>query len=148
MQRRRIRLQRQTGLGPVLVVGLGLGLATGFLLGELYGGNARGTLKRALRPLRRLASAPRTIVDLTADLQQALDQALGLDARSLELVRVGKHTIELHGWVGSRAARSRALRTARAVVAPDIRLIDGLLVWGEDDVAPGPSPLPEESETA
>jgi len=40
------------------------------------------------------------------------------------------------GWVSSRAARSRALRLAREAFGPDIRLVDSLLVWGEDDGSP------------
>jgi hypothetical protein len=131
----------------VVVLGLTIGLAAGFILGGLYGGNARGTFRRAFTPLRRLVVDRKTITDLTADLEQALNQALGPEAQSFELVRVGKHTIELHGWVSSRAARTRALRAARAV-APDIRLIDALLVWGEDDVPSDPIPSSEESETA
>jgi hypothetical protein len=148
MQRHRIRLKRQESLTPLLVLGLSLGVAAGFLLGELYGGNPKGTLKRALTPWRRLGTGSKTMTDLTDDLQSALEQALGDDAHSLELVRVGKQAIELHGWVTSRAARSKALKAARAALATEIRLIDSLLVWGEDDVPTGEFPLPEESETA
>jgi hypothetical protein len=147
MQRQRIRRASRARVGPIVVLGLGIGVAAGFLLGELYAGNATGTLKRALTPLKQLAGS-RSLADLTADLRDALTQALGADSESLDLVRVGHQAIELHGWVDSRAARSRALRAARAVLAPEIRLIDKLLVWGEDDVASGPVPTPDESETA
>ncbi len=148
MQRQRIRLKQRGTLTPILILGLSLGVAAGFLLGELYAGNAKGTLKRALTPWRRLTTGSKSMTDMTDDLQQALQQALGPDSQSLELVRVGKHAIELHGWVTSRAARSQALRAARGALAVDIRLIDSLLVWGEDDVPTGGVTNPEESETA
>ena len=148
MQRQRIRSNDRSNLAPLLILGLSLGLAAGFLLGELYGGNAKGTLKRALTPLRRLADGTKSMTDITDELQQALEKALGPDSQSLELVRVGKRALELHGWVTSRAARSNALRVARAAIASDIRLSDCLLVWGEDDIPTGEFHLPDESETA
>ncbi len=148
MQRQRIRSNDRTSLAPILILGLSLGLATGFLLGELYGGNAKGTLKRALTPFRRLADGAKSMSDITEELRQALEKALGPDSQSLELVRVGKRALELHGWVTSRAGRSKALRAARAAIAPDIRLSDCLLVWGEDDLPTGEFQLPDESETA
>ena len=147
MQRQRIRSSDRTSLAPLLILGLSLGIAAGFLLGELYGGNAKGTLKRALTPFRRLSDA-KSMTDVTDDLQRALEKALGPDSQSLELVRVGKRALELHGWVTSRAARSKALRAARAALGSEIRLSDCLLVWGEDDVPPGEVHQPDESETA
>jgi hypothetical protein len=148
MQRQRIRSSDRTSLAPLLILGLSLGIAAGFLLGELYGGNAKGTLKRALTPFRRLSDGAKSMTDVTDDLQRALEKALGPDSQSLELVRVGKRALELHGWVTSRAARSKALRAARAAIASEIRLSDCLLVWGEDDVPAGEPHQPDESETA
>src|SRR5262245_29698806 len=114
MQRQRIRSsdrdRGRPGLTPILILGLSLGRAAGFLAGELYGGNAKGTLKRALTPFRRLADGTKSMTDITDELQRALEKALGPDSQSLELVRVGKRALELHGWVTSRAARSKALR--------------------------------------
>src|SRR5215468_3536930 len=99
MQRQRIRSNQpdrgRTSLAPILILGLSLGVAAGFLLGELYGGNAKGTLKRALTPFRRLADGSKSMTDITEELQQALHKALGPDSQSLELVRVGKRALEL-----------------------------------------------------
>jgi len=131
-------------LTPVLLTGAALGLATGFLLGELFGSPKE--LARAIRP--RKAAGRRTPFELTTELQAALARALGPDAQTLELAPVSKTTIELHGWVTSRRTRAKALRTAREVLGSDIRLVDCLLVWGEDDAPTGEFPIAGERETA
>ncbi len=147
MARRRIRTEPPTGsAAPAIVAGLGLGLAVGFLLGEMFAGESPKTLKRALTPWRRPIGA-RTSLQMTAVLQTQLEQALGPDGQSLDLVMVGKNALEIHGWVTSRAARGRALRLARETLGPDIRLVDGLLVWGEDDAVVSQSAA-EEREPA
>jgi hypothetical protein len=64
---------------------------------------------------------------------------LGSDSQSLELVAVGRGGLELHGWVTSRQARSRALSTARRIAGSERDLVDRLLVWGEDDQPLAPS---------
>jgi len=133
-------------LTPFLLTGAVLGLATGFVLGELFAGRSPKELARAIRP--RKTGGRRSPFDLTTDLQAALARALGPDAQTLELVPVSRTSIELHGWVTSRRTRARALRTARDVLGSDIRLVDCLLVWGEDDTPTGEFPIPEERETA
>lgn len=144
MQYRRIRRSEPAdSLGPLLLAGLGLGLAAGFLLGELYAGEGTRRLSHGWGQLRRRVSRTVTPSELTEELQEKLELALGPDARSLELVAVGRGAVELHGWVTSRGARTRAYRAARAALAPEVSLIDRLLVWGEDDLPSAPSPTEE-----
>jgi hypothetical protein len=140
MQYHRIR-SNGAKLGPLVLLGLGLGVAAGFLLGELYAGRGVGAIRRAMLPWRRGATLDRNLTEITDALEQTLETTLGADSTSLELVPVGQHAIELHGWVTSRAARAKALRVARKALGPETRLIDALLVWGEDDAT---APAPEE----
>jgi hypothetical protein len=79
---------------------------------------------------------------LTGRLEKALAEALGTEAAGLDLVAAGRDAIEIHGWVTSRSARVRALAAARPLLGPGTRLVDRLLVWGEDDL-PSPDPRPE-----
>ena len=134
MQYRRIRRSAETtSLGPIVLAGLVAGLAAGFLLGELYAGEGTRRISRGWAQWRRRAKGNPTPSELTEALQARLDEALGPDSQTLELVAVGKNAVELHGWVTSRPARTRAVRAARAALAPQVSLVDRLLVWGEDD---------------
>jgi hypothetical protein len=152
MQRRRIRPDSGSGsLAPTLAVGLSLGLAAGFLLGEFFAGHAPAAVGRWWSARGRGRRSP---ADLALDLRDRLEQALGPDGQSIEMLPVGRGAVEVHGWVTSRLARSRALRLAREALGPDIRLVDSLLVWGEDDRAPaaparpGVAPAAAERDTA
>lgn len=148
MQYRRIRSPERSGLLPTVLLGLGLGLAAGLVLGELLGGQDRKRLARTLTPWRNRPPKAPDPADQTGRLEAALRNALGSDAEGLELVRVGRRAIELHGWVDSRAARARAVRAARAAIGADLDLVDSLLVWGEDDLPTTETPIPEELESA
>lgn len=131
-----------------MLIGLGLGVAAGFLLGELYAGEGTRRVTRVLGRWRRKPAEPRSMQALTNQIQEALAPMLGADSQSLELVAVGRNGLALHGWVTSRRARARALSVARAIAGPDRDLVDRLLVWGEDDT-PGPiPPSAEEPESA
>lgn len=145
MRRRRIRTSTRSGsLAPVAAIGLALGVAAGFLLGERFAGHPPALLARLLnRRARR--PAPARAADLAQALQERLDQALGPDGQSIEMVPVGRDAVEVHGWVTSRAARTRALRIAREALGPDVRLVDSLLVWGEDDRHTQELPAPEQA---
>ncbi|MGH7628148.1 MAG: BON domain-containing protein, partial [Gemmatimonadales bacterium] len=50
----------------------------------------------------------------------------------LEVTPVASGTVELHGWVRTRAARARAGRLARGVPGVEA-VINSILVRGEDD---------------
>ncbi len=149
MQYRRIRTPESTDAGPAALIGLGLGLAAGFVLGELFGGQGgRQAIRRVIRRLRRPADTRQSPAELTGHLKTALQQALGAESELLDLVAVGRHAVELHGWVASRPTRTRAIRTVRAALPFDIALVDRLLVWGEDDSEIPDTPLREEPESA
>ncbi len=148
MQYRRIRSRQRTGLLPTVLLGLGLGLAAGLVLGEWLGGQDRKTLAGRLNPWRKREAAPPEPSQLTDRLRAALTEALGPDAAGLELVPVGRQGIELHGWVPSRAARTRAIRAATATIGSSLRLVDCLLVSGEDDLPNAETPNSEELESA
>lgn len=137
MQYRRIRI-RDSDIGPTALLGLGLGLAAGFLLGELYSSEGAGRRIGGLRAGRRRQPARgMTAESLTVQVQGALLPTLGDDARGIELMAVGRSAVEVHGWVPSRRARVSALTTVREIVGPERQLVDRLLVAGEDDL-PGP----------
>ncbi len=142
------RIRGRSGLAAPILVGLGLGLAAGFLLGELYSGTGLRGVRRALVRWRSRSTERPSAQVLTAQIQDLLAPALGTDSQSLELVAVGRRGLELHGWVTSRQARARALTAGRHIVGPDRYLVDRLLVWGEDDVvSAAPPPMAEELET-
>lgn len=139
MQYRRIRSDEPAPVLATVLVGLGLGLAAGFILGELFAGQGRRGLARALTPWKNRPGPKPTPAQIADQLERSLGQVLGPDADTLDLVPVGRNAIELHGWVASRGARVRALKAAREAIGPETRLVDRLLVWGEDDL-PAPEP--------
>jgi hypothetical protein len=142
MAHRRIRTNGSAIAAPVLV-GLGVGVAAGFVLGELYAGTGLRAVQRAWGRWRGRPSEPVSVQALTTQIQEALASTLGGDSQSLELIAVGRGGLELHGWVSSRSARTRALAAARRIAGAERTLVDRLLVWGEDDVA---TPRPPEEE--
>jgi hypothetical protein len=143
MQQRRIRhVVKRRSVAPALAVGAAIGLAAGFLLGEFFGGTTPARMGKIWNRWRSRTRA-RTSVDMAVHLQERLDRALGPDGQSIELIPVGRNAVEVTGWVTSRLARSRALRIARESLGPETRLVDSLLVWGEDDRL---SPVPPTTE--
>jgi hypothetical protein len=146
MQQRRIRhVVKRRSVAPALAVGAAIGLAAGFLLGEFFGGQTPARMGKIWSRWRSRTRA-RTSVDMATHLQERLDHALGPDGQSIELIPVGRNAVEVTGWVTSRLARSRALRIARESLGPETRLVDSLLVWGEDDrVSPAPPASERES---
>lgn len=115
-----------------LALGLSLGLAAGFVLGEFLAGRSKRGIRGLLRDWRGRPSG-RTPIDAAQLLERRLGESLGPDGQSVEILPVGHTAIEISGWVSSRGARSKTLRLAREAFGPDIRLVDSLLVWGEDD---------------
>jgi hypothetical protein len=112
----------------VVVAGLGLGLAVGFILGELAGPLAARTIRR-----RGGGTVPRPAV---ADLVRRAEHALTLDpslgALELDVVAVRSGAVELHGWVTDRPMRVQVLRRVTEAIHP-AAVIDCLRVTGEDD---------------
>lgn len=136
----RLAVRRRRALAPLdlprtagtIAIGLVAGTLAGFLLGEWLGPSATSAL-RPTRPARGPSPA-----ELVHAAQAAMLDDDELARADLEVVPVGRGAVELHGWVPSRRARARALRLVRAAV-PDSRLVDCLLVRGEDDVEADPA---------
>ena len=117
------------------LVGAAVGAAAGFVVGEFFGPMARQHVRRLGTPLPPRAGgaeAPLKPRELVRVVRAALDADPELKALELEPLPVGRGIIELHGWVPSRALRTRAVRLARAVPGLDT-LVNCLLVEGEDD---------------
>lgn len=128
--------KRLTG-GTVAIwttLGLGTGLAAGIALSEWVGGVNTPRLQRAAgrlqqpAPVRAMAPAAGARAAGAALLGDKTLRGLGLEA-----VAIARGTVELRGWVPSRATRALAARVVRAV--PGIEsVVNSILVRGEDDI--------------
>jgi hypothetical protein len=126
---------RLGGMQVILWTGLGLGagLAAGFVLGEWIGGVSRLRVTGAARRLREPAPTRLTTSASARAVLAALQAEPRLAGIPVEALPVARGVVELRGWVPSRAARTLAGRTALAT--PGIEsVINSLLVRGEDDV--------------
>lgn len=126
-------MKRGTSLVGLLgwsVGGAALGLAAGLIVSETLGEIGPARIKGLVRKRRRPAPAR------TGQLARLVRQALSIDPAlahlTLEALAVSARTVELHGWVSTRAERTRAARVARGVPGLDA-IINCLLVHGEDD---------------
>lgn len=117
------------------LVGLALGLVAGVGLAGWLGPNRPREDAPNLDP-EKAFRAPRPLKASAAE--RAVRKALEADPdfRQLDLrpVAVSSGVVELHGWVPSRALRTRAMRRAAEVDGIE-SLINCLLVHGEDDPA-------------
>jgi hypothetical protein len=113
-----------------MLLGLGVGVALGFLLGEFAGPAAARAVRRRGRPDERTPGP-----SLTQAAQSALDDDVKLRDCDLKVIGVGRKRIELHGWVPDRRSRARAAHLVSDAVSADA-IINCLLVRGEDDLAP------------
>ena len=116
-----------TGVVPV-VVGLAVGATLGFLLGEWLGPAAPRIATRRARP----AATP-SMAELVSDAQSVLVADVQLREWQLDVVPVARGRIELRGWVGTRAARTRAARLVTEAVTAEA-VLNSILVRGEDDL--------------
>ncbi|MFZ5624745.1 MAG: BON domain-containing protein [Gemmatimonadota bacterium] len=109
-----------------LAFGFGTGLLTGYLVGEMMIGariRVRGSAGAEAAARRRA-----TLAAVTA----ALDADPELRELGLTALAVRPGEVELHGWVPSRAVRTRATRLVRQAAGGQ-RVVNHLLVRGEDD---------------
>lgn len=117
------------------LVGIGLGLVGGIALAGWLGPVRRGEDDETADPAS--AGAPAKLLKASAA-ERAVERALSRDVELGELelraLAVGRGVVELHGWVSSRALRTRAMRVAAQVEGIE-SLINCLLVHGEDDPA-------------
>ena len=90
-----------------MAIGLAVGATLGFLLGEWLGPVAARVVPRRAEPDRTPSMA-----ELVGDAQSVLVADVQLREWQLDVVPVGRGRIELRGWVGSRAARTRSPRSA------------------------------------
>jgi hypothetical protein len=123
-------------------LGLVAGLLLGTVLGAWAGGVNRERLGRAARRLRSpTPAAPRSASATAAAAREALANQPTLAGLALEVRPVGLHSVELRGWVGSRAERTLAARTVRHLAGVET-VINSILVRGEDDRPHLHQPLP------
>lgn len=118
------------------LVGTALGVAAGFVLGELLGPVDRRRVGNLFQPARRPSARLRP-AELVRAVQAVLRQDTVLRELELRPLAAGPGVLELHGWVPTRAIRAQAARTVGAIAGVE-RLVNCLLVRGEDD-APAPA---------
>ncbi|HSR92458.1 MAG TPA: BON domain-containing protein [Gemmatimonadales bacterium] len=115
------------------LVGAGLGLVSGFVLGELLGSSKLrfprrwGSVPRGKLVARR--EGPPAVASLARAALRHDDQLHDL---ALEAVGVRVGVVEIHGWVPSRSLRARAIRVVHALPGIE-QVVDCILVHGEDD---------------
>jgi hypothetical protein len=109
------------------------GVMLGFALAEWTGNVTAPRVRRAARRIREPAPPPALTAAGTA---RAVADALGRDAElhdlGIQVTMVSAGTVELHGWVRTRALRARAARVAARVPGVEA-VINSILVRGEDD---------------
>jgi hypothetical protein len=110
------------------LVGGGLGLAAGFVLGEVLGAGKPLPRRWGTRPppTRR---GPVALADAAWAVLRSDETLRGLE---LHPVGVAPGVVELHGWVPTRSLRARAVRLLQTTPGLE-RLVDCVLVHGEDD---------------
>lgn len=113
------------------LAGFGAGIVAGAALAALLGRGAPTRVRRALTSLRGPSPSVPTISGVARDVRAALDQS-DLRHFRIAIIPVKAGVVELHGWVPTRTIRSRAFRLASGVPGIE-RVINGLLVQGEDD---------------
>lgn len=121
-----------------------VGLATGLIVGATASAWLRPDPDREDRPEpgpQPPRARPLRVADASRVVQERLRSDTTLHALDLDVLAVGPGVIELHGWVGSRAERTRAARLAASV--PGVTtLVNSLLVHGEDDY---PTPVRDDA---
>lgn len=116
------------------LVGVGAGLAAGFVLGEWMGGVNPDRMRGAARRLRQGAPLRLTPAASVRTVEAALQAEPRLHGLTIEIVSFARGVVELRGWVPTRFARAIAGRTALAAHGID-SVINSILVHGEDDQA-------------
>lgn len=126
-------MKRGTSLVGLLgwsVGGAALGFAAGLVVSETLGEFGPARIRGMVRTRRRPAPARTGL--LARLVRQALQLDPALARLRLDALAVSARTVELHGWVNTRAERTRAARVAGGVPGVDA-IINCILVHGEDD---------------
>jgi hypothetical protein len=129
---RRHRSRDRAVTAVLSTLGLGAGLAAGFLLGTLFGSGGHRRVGRLVRSAGRSRAGPERRAVLLARVRDALANDPELAGETFELLTSGRTGLALHGWVSTRAERLRAQRTAEAAAGQE-PIVNRLLVRGEDD---------------
>lgn len=120
------------------MLGAAAGVAVATVVGDWLAAGRPDPLREAARAWAR---RPPVQARRRGTLARAVEAALHADPRTrglaLAVVTRGAGSVELHGWVDTRAARSAATRVARQVAGVE-DLVNGILVRGEDDRGPAP----------
>ena len=126
-------MKRVTSLVGLLgwsIAGAALGLAAGLIVNETMGEVGPARIRGLVRQRRRVA--PARTGQLARLVRQALRADPALAHLTLDALAVSAGSVELHGWVMTRAERTHAARVARAVPGLE-SLVNCILVHGEDD---------------
>jgi hypothetical protein len=139
-----VRARTQLSAFQVAIWGAA-GVAGGFVVGfALAAWLGDVNAPRVGRAARRMRNAPPPPLLTAAGAARATAAAIGADPElrdlGLQVTLVSKGTVELHGWVRSRAIRARAGRVAAAVHGVE-SVINSILVRGEDDRTHSPDYL-------
>lgn len=114
-----------------LLAGAALGTVGRILWERRTGGRRADPMHRTFRPK---VPKPLSKAGIAARLaRQSLRANPVLTDLGIRVVPVSAGTVELRGWVTSRALRTLALRAVRETPSVD-RVINNLLVRGEDDL--------------
>jgi len=127
---RRVERDSITELVAWVLLGLGAGLATGFVLSEVYGAGGHRRVGRFLGRKPHLPVPPVSPADGLARARAALSADPALAPEPIE-VRARARGLELRGWVATRAARSLAYRLVHA--STGLEVANHLVVRGEDE---------------
>ena len=114
------------------ISGFVVGAVAGWLIGEMTGGVSRARVSSYLGGRKQPPSDPAAPASPRERIRLALEVDEELRDLGLTVVPAGRAAVELHGWVPSRRLRARTTRLASIAAAP-LRLVDCLLVRGEDD---------------
>lgn len=124
------------------LVGLATGLVAGAIAGAWLRPDPDAVVPEGERPGPRPSARPLRVADASRVVIEKLQADATLRQLEFEVLAVGPGVIELHGWVGSRAERTRAARIAASV--PGVTtLVNSLLVHGEDDY---PTPVLDDAD--
>jgi len=115
-----------------LLAGAALGVGARIFWERRQGGRLADPMHGVLRPKAPKALSPAGRSARLA--RMALRADAELATLGLRVLPAGAGAVELHGWVATRALRTRALRAVRDTPTID-RVINAILVHGEDDVA-------------
>lgn len=113
------------------LAGLTVGLLAGVLVTAAVGRSTPARVRRVVRQWRGTQAAAPNLSGTARVAREALNTS-DLRHFAIEVVAVRTGVVELHGWVPTRAIRSRAARLVAGLPGID-RVVNGLLVQGEDD---------------